>query len=548
MRPITIAGFTGVNRALNPRLLAEEMGVAMTNAEIGRGDLRPLGVRSGVATVPASPQRKSIWRMGADVPSDANYWLSWSDVVSATQGFDGDDTTERTYFTGNGTPKWTNNVIALGGGAPYPQAARELAVPAPIQAPTLQLITNGTGTEANRFYVQTFVNDIGWESAPSAASVAVLAKGGASTTVTGLVEPPSGNYGITKRRLYRTQADATGDADFFFLAELDVTATEFTDTDQALGDALSTTEWLAPPENGFGIIALWRSMFAMLSGKTLHISPVGAAYAYPVRQDIELKDKAVATAKWEQNLLVLTTGRPVLVTGETPDAMSDMQLSLVQPCVSARGVAAMSDGVVWPSNEGLAFAGGGRQVLLTEGILTPTQWKALRPSTIVAGRYGRLYVASFDDGAGRKGFIVDPSNPVAFTFLDSGFDACHYDELADVLYVLEGGEVRKFDAGPEKLLATFRSKVFRQTVPVNYGYAKVLASGYPLTLRVWSDHKDPITQAVTHPLRLERHVQNGDAFTLPSGYVSEDWQVEIVSQHDVQSVRLATDVTHLKGM
>src|SRR5688572_22977174 len=135
MRPITLAGFAGVNLAINPRQLAESVGVHMLNAEVGRGDLRPLHATQTVATVPASTQQQTIWRMGAGVVNDSQHWLSWTAPVDVTLGFDGDDPTERTYYTGDGTPKWTNNVFGLAGGAPYPQASRELAVPAPVTAP-----------------------------------------------------------------------------------------------------------------------------------------------------------------------------------------------------------------------------------------------------------------------------------------------------------------------------------------------------------------------------------------------------------------------------
>src|SRR5438445_464717 len=134
MHPINLTGFAGSNLAIDPRLLPESVGVYVVDAEPGMGDLRPLHDRLTVAAVPAIPQRKTIYRMGRDVPNDALYWLNWSAIVSVIRGFDGTDTTERVYFMGSGTPKWTNNVIGLGGGAPYPQADRELAVPAPSNA------------------------------------------------------------------------------------------------------------------------------------------------------------------------------------------------------------------------------------------------------------------------------------------------------------------------------------------------------------------------------------------------------------------------------
>lgn len=548
MRPLTtLAGFTGSNRDLDARLLPATVGVSASNAVPGRGDLRPLFAPLTVATVPASPQRKTIWRMGRDVPNDAQYWLGWSAHVSVALGFDGSDTTERTYFTGDGTPKWTDNTIALGS-APYPQAARELAVPAPITKMSVAETTAGTGTESACYYVHTFVNDIGWESAPSPVSDAIMSKPGAINALTGLEAAPAGAYGITARRIYRTQADTSNTADFYFLREIPIASTSTTDDARGLGDALPTVGWIPLPSNAKGFIALWNGMYAAGSGKTLHITPAGIPYAAPVRYDIELNSTFVANAKWEQNLLVLTTGKPVLVQGQDPEGMGDSALALVHPCASAAGVAEVDGGVVWPSNEGLAYAGNRGQILLTEGVLSPRQWKALVPSSMVGGRYGRLYVGSYDDGAGRKGFIFDPSNPGGgITWLTSGFDACHYDELADVLYVLEGGNVRKFDGSDVALVAGFTSKIFKQTSPLNFGYCKVVAAGYPVTVSIASDSRDPVTGVVTMVNRITRVVPNGDAFTLPSGFSSEDWQVTVSTAHRVVAVHLAVSSEDLKA-
>ena len=84
--------------------------------------------------MPSGTQRLTIYRIGQDVISDAVYWLQWTTVVHAVRGFESPDTTERTYFTGSGAPKWTNNVIGLSGGAPYPQVSRDLGVPTPFTA------------------------------------------------------------------------------------------------------------------------------------------------------------------------------------------------------------------------------------------------------------------------------------------------------------------------------------------------------------------------------------------------------------------------------
>jgi hypothetical protein len=548
MPVIDISGFNGSNKALSPRLLNESVGADALNLEPGLGEFRPLHDRLTVATIPTSPQRKTIVGMSRDGSNNPQYFLGWSAVVNQTSGFDGSDTTERIYYSGDGSPKFTNNSIGLGGGPPYPQASRELAVPAPTTPATLTLTTDGTGTEAARYYVHTFVNDLGWESAPSPLSAALTCKDGAIVDIASLPSAPAGNYGITLRRIYRTQSDSSSNADFYFLREIAIGTTSTTDDARALGDLMATTGWRPPPSTAYGLIALWNSMFAMLDKKTVIFCEPGSPYAYPVKYDIDLKDLGVATATWEQNLLVLTTGRPVLIQGQDPAGMTDTRLALSQPCASATSVAMFGHGACWASKDGAAYAGSSGQAILTKGVLTSRQWRALKPQTMIGGRWRNFYIVSYEVSGGRKAFMLDPLNPAGgIWWLSTGFDACWYDEQEDELYVLEGGNVRRFDGADSILSATFLSKVFRQVKPMNYGYAKVVADSYPVTIKVWSDQRDPVTGSITMPLRITKTVTGPASFALPSGFVSEDWQVEVSGAVNVQSVRLATDPSLLKG-
>lgn len=537
MRPINLVGFAGSNFALNPRLLSESVGVSVTDAEPGQGDLRPLHDRLTVATVPTGTQRQTIYRMGRDVVSDANYWLSWSAVVTVMRGFDGADTTERTYYTGNGSPKWTDNIIGLSGGAPYPQAERELSVPAPSSVPTVSLTTDGTGTAGTRFYVSTFVNDLGWESAPSAVSAGLVAKPGAIVAISALPAAPAGNYGITLRRIYRTEPGTSGTSTFLFLREIAIGTTSTTDDARVLGEELATVGWNPPPSTASGLIGLWNEMAAAIYGKTVIFAEPSALYAWPAKYDFPLQNTPVALAKWEQNLLVLTTGAPVLLQGQDPNSMSETPAAMSAPCISARSVVEFEHGVVWASNEGLAYSGS--PTLLTQNIITPRQWAALVPSTIVAGRWHRFYVASYNDGSGLKGFMFDPLAPQqGIWWLSAGFNACLYDKLSDRLYVLEGGNVRKFDGADTLLTAKFTSKKFHQVAPRNFGWGKVVATTYPVTCKVYADGV----------LKQTRTVTNENPFTLPGGFIAEDWQIEVQSAvGPVEAVRLAADVRDLKA-
>ena len=131
MSVIRLSGFGGENRALHPMLLPEAVGVTSTNQKPGRGDLRPWNAPLTKATVPAG--RQTIYRMGRDVQSDTNYWLSWPQTVHVVCAPNAADTAERTYYSGAGsppTPKWTDTTLALAC-APYPTAYRELGVPKP---------------------------------------------------------------------------------------------------------------------------------------------------------------------------------------------------------------------------------------------------------------------------------------------------------------------------------------------------------------------------------------------------------------------------------
>jgi hypothetical protein len=541
MSPISITGFAGANQAIEAVQLPDRLGQHMENAMPGLGDLRALNNHLQVATVPTSPQRLTIRRMGRNVVNDALYWLGWSTVVSATTGF-GSDTTERTYYTGDGTPKWTNNVFGLTGGPPYPQAARELSVPAPTSAPVVSIVTDGsTGTAATRFYVQTFVNDLGWESAPSPLSAGLVCIPGAVVDITGLGAPPSGNYGFATRRIYRTQPGTGTEADFFFLRELPVATTSTQDDARTLGDLMATQGWLPPPSGGFGLLALWNSMMGMLSadGKLLYLCVPGSPYAYPLRLTKQLKDVGVTLLKWSQNLLVLTNGAPVLFQGQDPESLQDAPPRLVQACLSARGAVAFGHGAVWPSNEGLAYYGDLGQRLVTQDVLTPLQWRALKPETMVAGRWGRFYVASYDAGAGvRRGFMLDPLRPEdGIVFLSEGFDACEYDELADQLYILQGGNIKKFAGDSTRMQASYTSKRYLQSKPTHFGAAKVVATDYPLTVQFYAEGT----------LRHTRIVSSRNGFVLPEGYMAEDFHVRITtSARSLTIMRMAAKVQDLR--
>jgi hypothetical protein len=532
MAVLRLSGFQGAIKALHPKLLPENVGVSSVNQRPGRGDLRPLRAPLTVASVPAG--RNTIYRMGRDVVSDTDYWLSWTGVVHAVRGFSADDTTERTYFTGDGEPKWTDNTKALAT-APYPTSARTLGVPKPGTALTA-VASGGTSTNADtRYYTYTYVTDIGEESAPADPSQQLDCKLDDTVTLTGFATPPAGNYGITLMRVYRTASGTTG-SDFLFLRELPVGTANTTDDNRDLGEVLPTTYWDAPPADLKWLTGLWNGMLAGISGKAVRYSEPYTPYAWPKKYEVTMPDSTpVALAVFGQTLLILTTTKPRLAMGGDPASMDDQAVEFEQACLSARSTVSLGHGVVWAAPDGLAYMGSSGPRIITQGILSRDDWQAMKPETIIGARYEGAYLGFYNDGGGVKGFLIDPVSPQGIYYLDFGGAATYLDTVTDGFYLLDGLNIKKWDAG-SNLTALFRSKEFRMPQPtVAFACAEVVADVYPVTFRLYADGALKHTQTVT----------SREPFRLPSGYRANDYQVELQTQSPVQMVTLAHSMKEL---
>lgn len=538
MAVIRWAGFAGENRALHPKLLPEHLGTLSRNQKPGRGDLRPWKTPLAVAT--AMLGAKTIYRMGRDVASDANYWLSWPTVVHAVRGFDVSDSTERTYYTGDGAPKVTNNIMGLAS-APYPTTSRPMGMPAPSAAPTVA--TNSgtwTGAVQTYFYVYTYVNDWGWESAPSPVSSQQDRKSDATASISGFAAMPAGNFELAAIRIYRTQTGSSG-TEFFFLREITVsgatvaTATT-TDDNRKLGEVMPSTTWITPPDDLSYLTGLWNGMMAGISGTAVRFCEAYTFYAWPIAYDVVPPDsKPVGLGVVGQQLVVLTTGRPLIVTGSNPDSMDQMPLEFAQACMAPRSIVSMGNGVAWASEDGLCWYGSGGPSVLTAGVMMREDWQALKPSSIIGKMYEGLYFGSYDDGSGRKGFVINPAEPKGIYFLDAGYEALHFDELQDQLYVLDGTSVKRWDAGASLMTVKAKSKCFSFLAPTNLAVAVVVADAYPVTFKL---HVDGV-------LKYTKTVTSRKPFRLPSGFLASDWQPEVESAGPIQVVALAHNVSEL---
>lgn len=552
---ITLGVFSGAIKALHPKLLPDAVGVDSRNQKPGRGDFQPWRIPAQVATVPDA--RLSLYRMGRDVRSDANYWCTWPTRVHVMRGYDAGDTTERTYFTGDGTPKWVDNTFALAGAGPYPVATRELGIPAAATAPVLSG-SGGVDTNTHSVYVvYTYVSSRGDESAPSPSSAELVCKTDDAIDVASIAPPPAGRD-IDRIRVYATVSGESGDTEFFFQLELASSASSGTIAAlQSNTDVLETDGWLPPPADLSCLTPMWNGMAAGISGNGVQVCPAFALYAWPIKYQFLPPDaKPVGLGRWgEQNLLVLTTGRPCALVGTGPDSL-DLQPVTGHACSSEPSIVGFDHGVVYACEDGLAYYNGGAPVLLTQNLLTRDDWQAMNPTTMSASRYEGGYLCFYTDGGGvRRGFLLDPANPQGMFFLDAGYTAAWFDDLQDALFVLDGPAVKKWHPiGGDPMTATFVSKVW-VTGTVNFRFAKVTADAYPVTLMVdagpftaeeQTNMADLLAQFPTelswvgNYLRATHTVASGDAFELHAGFEATEWQVTVQTANAVQAVVLAT--------
>lgn len=480
-------------------------------------------------------QTQTIYRFGQDVEGEDRYWFEWGKPVQVVRGFVHQDTGERTYWTGDGIPRATDNEMALsGGGDQYPAASYMLGLPVPEAAPICE---NDGGQPAEdelaetRVYTYTWVNSWGEESAPFAedpmpGSVKVEVTEGQDVRIT-LPEPPSGPHNITKRRIYRS-TQGSGFATYLFVAEIDVALAEYVDSTppDELGEECPSITWDPPKEDLSGLIAMANGILAGFSGHDVYFSEPFRPFAWPVNYMVSVGHPIVGLGSMDTTLAVLTTAKPYFVQGGHPDSMTMVEGNLEQSCVAPRSIVSMGGAVIYASPDGLVQLSPSGSGLLTQALFERDQWQALNPESMHAYAHDGKYIAFYDTGSERGSFVLDPATKT-FTFHDVHAVGGYADLRNDVLYLSDGDNLLKWDSG-DKLPYVWRSKQFTLAQPTGFAALQVESEHYPVEVDVFRDG------ALHHGLAIEsmRPVR------LPPGK-GRMWEVEVRGTAQVFRVGLA---------
>lgn len=401
-------------------------------------------------------------------------------------------------------------------------------------------------------WVYTIVNSLGWESAPSPVSVTAKVDNGTSNKVTIPAQDPTAD--VAKVRVYRSST-STAAASYLFDFELTGSFPQtFTDSkgSDALGpDALVTAGFDPPPDNLRGVLALPNGALVGFAGNELCFSEPGYFYAWPIRYRLAVDYPVVGIAAIDTNVIVTTGAFPYVAQGNVPGSYAMGKLEQPQGCVSKRGIAYLANvGVVYPTPDGLyAIRGNSAPVNVTERLFSQREWKALNPSTLIAGSHDNRYFGFYDATSlgGSKGCIVIDFNEDGFGLIDlpDHATAVYSDPITDDLYMVvddsyslptrASNALLRWDRGTTLRPYTWRSKLYQNDYPANFAMAQVMAKDFSnLRMRVYADGVLIFDQTITSKRE----------FVLPD-VTHSSTEVEFTGTSAVQTFELAEDVSEL---
>ncbi|CAB5220320.1 hypothetical protein UFOVP236_27 [uncultured Caudovirales phage] len=552
MPTIPFRVFSGVIQAANPELLQPNQAQKAVNTKLIYGDLRPWKQPLDIVTPTKSGVKKTIYRFGENETSESNYWFTWNTDVDVVRAPLDNDITERTYYTGDGYPKVTNNARALTGGTAYPINYYRLGVPPPLAVGVTLTVTgaatSATAVKSSVAYVITYVSSQGEESSPSAATDIADFAFGQTVTLNNL---PTGafttqfaswnNIDVATKRIYRSNSGSKG-VDFQFVAEIPLSQTTYADTKDAaeLQEVVETWDWLPAPADMVGLKLMANGIGIGFYGNTLYPSEPFVLYAYPIAYRISTEYPIVGLGAFGQSMFVGTKGNPYVIQGTDPSSLTMTKLEAKQACVSKRSIVEMGGGVLYASPDGLCRVDMSGLSILTSGIINRDDWQLLNPASMIGCELDTRYYAFYDNGTEQGCLVFDFGAVTTFTKIDMYATAAFNDRQRDALYLAIGSKIVKFDYGSSNMTMTWKSKRFRSAQPVNFGAAKLGADSYPVTLRVYINGSSTAKYSI--------NVSSEKDFKLPGGFKSDKWEFEISSADKVNYLIVSDNIKGIKQL
>lgn len=532
MPTLRLAGFDGLVPRTSPTLLGDTQATVANNVKLYSRELRPW---RGPLLAQAASAPETIYKLYNMAGS--HRWLTFSEDADVALSPINDNGEARFYYTtATGTPKKSTY-------ANYP-TSYPIGLPIPTNPPSLELTTQGTGTNQTRAYVFTYVAQFGSvyeESAPSPPETITIKPVDSVVTINGLGTAPSGGYNIIAQRIYRS-VTGSSTSSYQFVAEVPVNGS-YADSLKALelGSVLETIGWRAPPNDLQGIVPLasGSGVLAGFSGNTVCFSEPFYPHAWPLAYQIAIPGKIVGLGVYGSSVVVMTDSYPYVINGGTPGAMSVERIPILEPCVSKKSIAADSEGIFYASPNGLVVIGANGRGVSTKSLYRREEWQLLTPEEM-SGEVldGRYYGVS-----NGTSIVLDRGDVPALSTLDVDATTMHVGRLDAKLYFVNSGDGDIYELEGDDtdfLTYTWRSKRWRLPQGVTWSAIRLDADyeavGRTLTVRLYGDGEllQTITPTSLDPIRV-----------IP--FRCREFEFELEGDMDIRELTLATSVRELRA-
>lgn len=547
MALIKIDVFKGTAPKMSARLLPEGSATTAINCRLDSGDLAPiraLGLATGSSEVGGT--QNSLYKY--DTVDGVVQWLRWDEDVDVVRSPVAGNTSNRVYFTGDSTdemkPRVTQNTVAIGAGTVFPSFSFLLGLPAPSAAPAASAVgdtpaESSSEIKETRSYVYTFVTANGEEGPPSSPSpVFDIYPTSQTATVSLMQTAEDAAYNVTHKYIYRTVTAAAG-TQYQFVAKVLLSASSYSDALSSLqvGGVLPSTGWSAPPAGMIGLTSLSNGILAGFKDNEVMFCEPFMPHAWPTKYRMSTDFPIVGIKAVGSSLIVTTKAFPYVAQGSHPSNMTIARMRENQSCASKRSIVGMGKYVMYASPDGLIAAAGTTATLATDRVLSRTQWQAMKPETMHGYMHEGRYIGFYTVDAVQKGFIFDLDQMLLTDLIDvEGVTGGYANPEDDALYFIDDTlQIQQFDAGANSTYE-WHSKQYKVGRPINMAVARVEAESYSnITLSVYAESGLIYTQAVL----------NENAFRLPAGYRSNQYEVKIVGTDIVNSVYIASSMSEL---
>lgn len=402
-----------------------------------------------------------------------------------------------------------------------------------------------------RAYVYTYVNTYNEEGPPSpAAEITVLPT--LEPTLVVAKDALTADYAPIKEiRIYRTPT-GSDIADYFYVGSIAVLTLfgtmTFKDTVKAAGlnDPIASTNYYPPDPALVGLMQLPNGIMCAWKGNELHFSDAYKPWSWPPAYVKTFAHNIVGGIPHGSGALITTLGQPFLISGVSPDTMTETKLKTPQAGVSKWSLADVGGMIAYASNDGIVVVEGGQATLAySEQFFTRDVWRNLYRSGFSTMRFsvwdGRLIV--YSSTAAFTPFMIRLDEAKgAMTELPGFTAACSFvSPLSDQCYYAKGNALYQFAVGADQS-ATWQSREMHFNKPINFGFAQVVGTGN-WTVEFYSNNKNGALV-----LRSSKVVAGSADFRLPSGFLSDRWQIKVTGSGRMRELRVAQTAGELKVM